>query len=505
MHRPSLLPSSLSPSKFHLVMKLNRLCAKSLNAALLSDAPAFTHDLPPAASRPARWLATLIVLAFLGCQPREGRAEIPEPDNVLWGIVTLAGQPVTAAQTNIVIEARKTASGAVVSSYRMGDAPAYGNAYSLRVPLEAFLPLTDTNASRVGGLIYLSVRDEFGVRISRNSSIPNRGKVTRLDFVELDTDGDGLPDDWERRYFDSPTAANPGDDSDRDGRDNRDEFVGGTDPTRPDGRHPADAAPADNAITFAEFADYTDAWFFGSSWSTSPTNIPIAYATRAAFLWIAGESYVFTNVPPRTNAPLWWVNTIPIPGYTNTGSSLTSTLPPTLHQADVLNVNLLVAPSDAILAHAVEDAVPVGWTVIEISHGGHFDERNQKVKWGPFLDNGQRELSYTVRSPATNGSFTFAAQASFDGLNLPTTVRRAVELTNANSVQLVFAASRLDGQGPLFTVRGAPLTRYDVEISTNLVTWSPLRSVVTDSAGLSPFRPPAPLVANGAYFRARVP
>jgi hypothetical protein len=55
------------------------------------------------------------------------------------------------------------------ASYRMGEAPAYGDLYSLRVPIEAFLPLTDTNALRIGGLIYLSVRDDRGAAATRSS------------------------------------------------------------------------------------------------------------------------------------------------------------------------------------------------------------------------------------------------------------------------------------------------------------------------------------------------
>src|SRR6266545_4982717 len=91
------------------------------------------------------------------------RAEVPEPDNVIYGAITLGATPVTAAQTNVVIEARKTTNGSVVSSYRMGENPAFGDAYALEIPLEAFVPLANTNASRVGALVYLSVRDNAGV------------------------------------------------------------------------------------------------------------------------------------------------------------------------------------------------------------------------------------------------------------------------------------------------------------------------------------------------------
>ena len=75
------------------------------------------------------------------------RADVTEPDNVIYGAITLGATPVTAAQTDVVIEARKTTNGSVVSSYRMGENPAFGDAYSLEIPLEAFVPLANTNGT----------------------------------------------------------------------------------------------------------------------------------------------------------------------------------------------------------------------------------------------------------------------------------------------------------------------------------------------------------------------
>lgn len=260
--------------------------------------------------RLATSLAVLVSLA-LSLSPALVRAEIPEPDNVLYGAITLGVTPVTAANTNVVVEARKTATGPVVSRYRMGDNPAYGNSYSLELPLEAFLPLADTNASRVGALIYLNVRDESGVRDTRTISIAQRGQLVRLDFTELDTDGDGIPDRWESQYFGSATGANPNADPDGDGRNNLQEFVAGTNPLVADGRHPADSAPANNILSSVEADNYANAWLNGDAWPSLPTNIPIAYVTRAALLAANGSSYVFTNAP-ATNAPNWWVN-VPVP------------------------------------------------------------------------------------------------------------------------------------------------------------------------------------------------
>ncbi len=46
----------------------------------------------------------------------------------------------------------------------------------------------------------------------------------------FDTDLDELPDWWEQKYYESPTGATPDDDPDEDGKDNRAEYVSGTNP-----------------------------------------------------------------------------------------------------------------------------------------------------------------------------------------------------------------------------------------------------------------------------------
>jgi hypothetical protein len=43
--------------------------------------------------------------------------------------------------------------------------------------------------------------------------------------AEPDSDGDGMPDQWERRHGSQPTVADPWQDSDHDGIPNLDEFL----------------------------------------------------------------------------------------------------------------------------------------------------------------------------------------------------------------------------------------------------------------------------------------
>lgn len=70
-----------------------------------------------------------------------------------------------------------------------------------------------------------------------NNLIRSAAKVTNLDVkaeVLLDSDQDGLPDEWELQYFGHPTAANPNADPDGDGLTNAQEFLAQLDPLTPD-------------------------------------------------------------------------------------------------------------------------------------------------------------------------------------------------------------------------------------------------------------------------------
>ncbi len=58
---------------------------------------------------------------------------------------------------------------------------------------------------------------------------PDAGEIE----IGIDTDGDGLPDWWEEKYFGGPTAAVAHEDFDGDGFTNLEEYLAGTDPTDP--------------------------------------------------------------------------------------------------------------------------------------------------------------------------------------------------------------------------------------------------------------------------------
>jgi hypothetical protein len=100
------------------------------------------------------------------------------------------------------------------------------------------------------------------------------------------------------------------------------------------------------------------------------------------------------------------------------------------------SVSFEVIPSATIQSWAVEDLIPSGWIVSNISHAGIFDVGNGKVKWGPFLDSIPRTLSYIVQPPpTTRADGLFQATARFDAESVTSSVsqplRKSLLIRNA--------------------------------------------------------------------------
>jgi len=126
-----------------------------------------------------------------------------------------------------------------------GDIKPYS--YSLKVPL-AYLP----DAPRIGEFLSIgSSNTNFKIESIKINGSPatlpdgskefyalsfaSRGSDYRLDLLvtgdSTDSDGDGLPDWWERLYGLNPDLADSGDDADGDGWSNLDEYLRGANPT----------------------------------------------------------------------------------------------------------------------------------------------------------------------------------------------------------------------------------------------------------------------------------
>jgi len=81
-------------------------------------------------------------------------------------------------------------------------------------------------------------------------------------------------------------------------------------------------------------------------------------------------------------------------------------------------VDITIDPPEGVLVLGLEDTPPTGWTVSNISHGGHWDTQHEKVKWGPFFSPIPESVSYDVTPPAeATGEYCFSGIVSFDGDN----------------------------------------------------------------------------------------
>ena len=140
---------------------------------------------------------------------------------------------------------------------------------------------------------------------------------------------------------------------------------------------------------------------------------------------VVSDTQILTTVPAgtttgrvRVTTPVWTATSGT--DFVVTNQRATRVLPGCYAAGYEVTVSIDVGPAPAVLAQAIEDTPPAGWTVGTISDGGAFNAQTSEVKWGPFFDATARVLTYVVTPPAgTTLAVTFAGVASFDGVVVP--------------------------------------------------------------------------------------
>jgi carboxypeptidase D len=229
--------------------------------------------------------------------------------------------------------------------------------------------------------------------------------------------------------------------------------------------HSADSN-ADGQLVVNEVTAYGAAWKNGTDWPLPPNPIPIGYVTRAGALWRWGECYRYdgSQLPP-----LCWVNcTKDAAAEGAKGVNVASRV------ISGNTVLLTVVPAASVSVYAVEEGVPPGFVVSGITPvGGVFDVGGRKVKWGPFFDNAERVLSYTITpEPGASKNVTLVGTGSFDGVDVAITGQRQVgeNLPALLSLDLYAGVMVTGTVGQTYRVEWSPVT--DGAIWTPLATMS---------------------------------
>ena len=118
-------------------------------------------------------------------------ASLPEPDVIFYGTALSRGFWPADKEVFLVLDATAEK----VASYLPGSTAAYGDAYVLRVPMDALDSIEGESAN-----VYI------GDVLAGETVVPARGTVVELNLDTLynkDSDHDVMDDDWELSYFGS--------------------------------------------------------------------------------------------------------------------------------------------------------------------------------------------------------------------------------------------------------------------------------------------------------------
>jgi hypothetical protein len=162
-------------------------------------------------------------------------------------------------------------------------------------------------------------------------------------------------------------------------------------------------------------------------------------------------------------------------------------------------VFLTVVPATSVSVYAVEEGVPPGFVVSGITPvGGVFDVGGRKVKWGPFFDNAERVLSYTITpEPGASKNVTLVGTGSFDGVDVAITGQRQVSENPPALLSLdLYAGVMVTGTvGQTYRMEWSPVVSGG--------DWTPAATVVLTNAMQLWVDPSAPARSgSNRFYRA---
>jgi len=186
------------------------------------------------------------------------------------------------------------------------------------------------------------------------------------------------------------------------------------------GFHPADLNNDWN-ISGPEVTAYAASWLVGDPWSRDPEVIPADFVTNAGMLWRSGGDYIFKTA---TNPP--WVPATG--GKQGRGSLISNIERPVISAGVPVRVTLEAYPQEGTSSYLVEEHIPEGLAIHDAGTGV-FDASTRVLRFGPFFDDQERQLSFELTS-AENRSVVvdLDASASFDGTQILASGVRSIRI-----------------------------------------------------------------------------
>jgi len=229
-------------------------------------------------------------------------------------------------------------------------------------------------------------------------------------------------------------------------------------------QHPADTGN-NFAINVAELTAYTAAWKRGE-------DVPLSYLTRAGFIWRHGEAYKFDG---SHEPPFCWVpfQTIDDGGVIRVASIVETERVGSGETRPGVSANfeVRIVPPAGTSAYAVEEKVPLGWAVGNISHEGTYDASAGIIRWGMFFDATARSLTYALTPPP--GVTTVArlgGRVSFDGATYE--ISGCEKTTSTDSTTLpTIGKCESDGSKVRLELSGGAGQVGVLQSSTDLIHW----------------------------------
>ncbi len=240
--------------------------------------------------------------------------------------------------------------------------------------------------------------------------------------------------------------------------------------------HPADQNN-DSRIAITETTAYSASWKAGETWMTPPNPIPLTYVTRAAMLWRQGETYHYDA--SQGPAPLCWVSNAARPEVVALNvSTAVRSITAAPEPGKPFAVDLSVTPAGGVNAYGVEEVIPEGWTVNNISDDGRFITASRTIRWGVFLDATRRTLSYTLTAPPNVTSVAgIRGSASFDGAMIPVLgLAKLIAVESSTLLRVPRVEPAANGSINLQLAGPAGQTCV-LEISSDLTAWTELKEV----------------------------